>query len=70
MVFDGEGRIVTAMLRPAKRPKGTEIRACPRRLLRAMRSNWLRTRILIRADSPACSRIAPADRDTTIAAPR
>jgi hypothetical protein len=27
VVFDGEGRFVTAVLRPAKRPKGTEIRA-------------------------------------------
>lgn len=27
VVFDGDGRIVTAVLRPAKRPKGTEIRA-------------------------------------------
>ena len=27
VVFDGEGRFVTAVLRPAKRPKGVEIRA-------------------------------------------
>jgi hypothetical protein len=54
VVFDGEGRIVTAMLRPAKRPKGTEIRAFLRRLLRAIRANWPRTRILIRADSHYC----------------
>src|SRR3954449_4592420 len=37
VVFDGEGRFVTAVLRPAKRPKGTDIRALLRRLLRA---NW------------------------------
>ena len=54
VAFDGEGRIVTAMLRPAKRPKGTEIRAFLRRLLRAIRANWPRTRILIRADSHYC----------------
>ena len=54
VVFDGEGRIVTAMLRPAKRPKGTEIRAFLRRLLRAIRANWPRTRILFRADSHYC----------------
>jgi hypothetical protein len=54
VVFDGEGRIVTAMLRPAKRPKGTEVRAFLRRLLRAIRGNWPRTRILIRADSHYC----------------
>ena len=29
VVFDGEGRFITAVLRPAKRPKGTEIRAHP-----------------------------------------
>jgi hypothetical protein len=54
VVFDGEGRIVTAVLRPAKRPKGTEIRAFLRRLLRAIRANWPTTRILIRGDSHYC----------------
>src|SRR3954452_25393800 len=33
VVFDGQGRFVTAVLRPAKRPKGTEIRALLRRLV-------------------------------------
>jgi Transposase DDE domain group 1 len=32
VVFDGEGRFVTALLRPAKRPSGVEIRAFLRRL--------------------------------------
>ncbi len=54
VVFDGDGRFVTAMLRPAKRPKGTEIGAFLRRLLRAIRANWPSTRILIRADSHYC----------------
>lgn len=54
VVFDGEGRIVTAVLRPAKRPKGTEIRAFLRRLLHAIRANWPTTRILIRGDSHYC----------------
>ena len=54
VVFDGEGRFVTAVLRPAKRPKGTEIRALLRRLLRAIRANWPNTRILLRADSHYC----------------
>src|SRR5919202_2518 len=40
VVFDEDGRFITAMLRPAKRPKGTEIRAFLRRLLRAIRANW------------------------------
>ena len=54
VVFDGEGRFVTAVLRPAKRPKGTEIRALLRRLLRAIRANWPATAILLRADSHYC----------------
>jgi hypothetical protein len=33
VVFDGEGRLVTAMLRPGKRPSGPEIRAFVRRLV-------------------------------------
>jgi hypothetical protein len=54
VVFDGEGRFITAVLRPAKRPKGREIRAFLRRLLRAIRANWPNTRILLRADSHYC----------------
>src|SRR6202789_2151033 len=41
VVFDGEGRFITAVLRPAKRPGGKEIKAFLRRLLRAIRANWL-----------------------------
>ncbi len=55
VVFDGQGRFVAAMLRPAKRPKGTEIRAFLRRLLRQIRANWPRTSILLRADSHYCT---------------
>ncbi len=51
VVFDGEGRFITAVLRPAKRPGGKEIRAFLRRLLRAIRANWPNTEILLRADS-------------------
>ena len=40
VVFDGEGRFITAVLRPAKRPGGKEIKAFLRRLLRAIRANW------------------------------
>lgn len=54
VVFDGDGRFVTAMLRPAKRPKGKEIARFLRRLLRAIRVNWPGTKILIRADSHYC----------------
>jgi hypothetical protein len=54
VVFDGEGRFITALLRPAKRPKGTEIRAFLRRLVRAIRANWPDIKILLRADSHYC----------------
>jgi hypothetical protein len=54
VVFDGDGRFITAVLRPAKRPGGKEITAFLRRLLRAIRANWPRTEILLRADSHYC----------------
>ena len=54
VVFDGDGRFVTAMLRPAKRPGGVEIRKFLRRLIREIRANWPATHILIRADSHYC----------------
>jgi hypothetical protein len=53
-VFDGDGRFVMAVLRPAKRPGGVEIAKFLRRLLRAIRANWPATQILIRADSHYC----------------
>ena len=55
VVFDGEGRPVAAMLRPAKRPSGREARAFLRRLVRAVRGYWPRVEILIRADSHYCA---------------
>ena len=54
VVFDGEGRFVAAVLRPAKRPSGKEIKAFLRRLLRAIRTNWPNTEILLRGDSHYC----------------
>jgi hypothetical protein len=39
------------VLRPAKRPSGHEIRAFVRRLVRAIRANWPKVAILLRADS-------------------
>jgi hypothetical protein len=55
VVFDGEGRFVTAVLRPAKRPGGKEIKPFLRRLPRAIRANWPKTEILLRADSHYCA---------------
>src|SRR6516225_7443485 len=43
VVFDGEGRFITAVLRPAKRPGGKEIKAFLRRPVRAIRANWPNT---------------------------
>jgi hypothetical protein len=51
VVFDGEGRFVTALLRPGKRPSGVEIRGFVRRLIGAIRSHWSKVEILLRADS-------------------
>src|SRR4249920_34610 len=42
VVFDEDGRFVTALLRPAKRPSGVEIEKLLRRVLRAIRANWPR----------------------------
>jgi hypothetical protein len=55
LVFDGEGRPVAAMLRPARRPTGAEARGFLRRLVREIRSHWPRVEILIRADSHFCA---------------
>jgi len=54
VVFDGEGRFVTAVLRPARRPSGKEIKPFLRRLVRAIRACWPKTEILLRADSHYC----------------
>jgi Transposase DDE domain group 1 len=51
VVFDGEGRFVTALLRPGKRPSGVEIRGFVRRLVGAIRANWPKVEILLRGDS-------------------
>jgi hypothetical protein len=51
VVFDAEGRFVTALLRPGKQPSGVEIRGFVRRLIGALRSHWPKVEILLRADS-------------------
>jgi hypothetical protein len=51
VVLDGEGRLVGAVLRPARRPTGKEAAAHIRRLIRAIRRHWPSTDILLRADS-------------------
>jgi hypothetical protein len=55
VVFDGDGRLVGALLRPARRPKGAESAAHIRRLIRQIRRHWPKTAILLRADSHYCT---------------
>jgi hypothetical protein len=55
VVFDGDGRLVGALLRPARRPKGAESAAHIRRLIRQIRAHWPKTEILLRADSHYCT---------------
>ncbi len=55
VVFDGDGRLVGALLRPARRPKGAESAAHMRRLIRQIRRHWPKTEILLRADSHYCT---------------
>lgn len=55
VVFDAAGRPVAAMLRPAKRPTGVELRCFLRRLVKEIRRHWPRVDILLRADSHYCA---------------
>ena len=55
VVFNGEGRLVGALLRPARRPKGSESAAHIRRLVREIAKHWPTTEILLRADSHYCT---------------
>ena len=51
VVFDGDGRLVSAVLCPARRLDGREIVALLRRLIGRIRSHWPRVEILLRSDS-------------------
>ncbi len=55
VVFDGDGRLVGAVLRPARRPDGREIVTLLRRLIARIRSHWPRVDILLRGDSHYCT---------------
>ena len=55
VVFDGDGRWVGAVLRPARRPSGREIVMLLRRLIGRLRANWPRIEILLRGDSHYCT---------------
>lgn len=55
VVFDGDGRLVASVLRPAQRPSGREIVILLRRLIGRIRGNWPRVEILLRGDSHYCT---------------
>ena len=55
VVFDGDGRLVATVLRPAQRPSGREIVMLLRRLISRLRANWPRIEILLRGDSYYCT---------------
>ena len=55
VVFDGDGRMVAAVLRPARRPSGKQIVRWLDRLITAIRGNWPRVGIMLRADSHYCT---------------
>ena len=55
VVFDGQGRMIAAVLRPASRPSGQQIVRWLQRLVTAIRGNWPRVEIMLRADSHYCT---------------
>ena len=55
VVFDGDGRMIAAVLRPASRPSGKQIVRWLHRLITAIRGNWPRVAIMLRADSHYCT---------------
>jgi hypothetical protein len=55
VVFDGDGRMIAAVLRPASRPSGKQIVRWLHRLITAIRGNWPRVEIMLRADSHFCT---------------
>ena len=55
VVFDEAGRMIAAVLRPACRPSGRQIVRWLHRLIAAIRGNWPRVEIMLRADSHYCT---------------
>jgi hypothetical protein len=58
VVFDGDGRMISAALRPARRPSGRQIARWPRCLISAVRSNWPRVEIMLCANGHYCAHVA------------
>src|SRR4051794_26012222 len=55
VVFDGDGRMIAAVLRPVSRPSGKQIVRWLHRLITAIRGNWPQVEIMLRADSHYCT---------------
>jgi hypothetical protein len=55
VVFDDDGRMIAAVLRPASRPSGRQIVRWLQRLITALRSHWPQVEIMLRADSHYCT---------------
>jgi hypothetical protein len=55
VVFDGDGRMIAAVLRPASRPSGKHIVRWLHRLITAIRGHWPLVEIMLRADSHYCT---------------
>ena len=55
LVYEGtSGKLISAILRPGKRPSGVEVRAILKRVLAHIRRAWPRVTILVRGDSHFC----------------
>jgi len=55
LIYEGNsGKLITAILRPGKRPSGAEVRAILKRVLARIRHAWPRVKILVRGDSHFC----------------
>ena len=51
-IYEGySGKLITAILRPGKRPKGEEIATILKRVLQFLREAWPKTHIIVRGDS-------------------
>jgi len=53
VVFDGEGRMIAAVLRPASRPTDRQIVRWLHRLITAIRGNWPQVEIMLRTHAQA-----------------
>jgi len=50
-IYEGNGRLITTVLRPGKRPTGREVVAILKRVVARLRRAWPEVGILVRADS-------------------